>query len=255
MEDTFDSTAVKARVLDRVGREARWYRYRLPILIGNLGGLALFALYLTFVTVAQGWQHAIELFRQDAWLVIPIMIGFGVEVGLYTHLRGVIRRGLRQSKMMMGAGGATSTAAMVACCAHHVADVLPLLGLSAVASFLAAYKIPFMLIGLAMNVIGIIVIVRAIRKEQRYLDRLKSDVMRDVVRPDCGGVQQPARLYAGSDGGCFFSSGFVSCRRSHPDQRRSHGDNRSHTVEPYRQIGRHTRLQSRPEHALGRSEL
>jgi len=174
MEEAFNSAAVKARVLDRVGREARWYKYRLPVLIGSLGALALFALYLTIVTVAQGWQHAVELFQQDAWLVIPIMIGFGVEVGLYTHLRGVMRRGSRQSKMMMGAGGGTSTAAMVACCAHHVADVLPLLGLSAAASFLAAYKIPFMLIGLTMNLIGIVVIMRAIRKEQRYLDHLKT---------------------------------------------------------------------------------
>ncbi len=174
MEDTFDSAAVKARVLERVGREARWYRYQLPILIGTLGGFALFALYLTIVTAAQGWQHAVELFQQDAWLVIPIMVGFGVEVGLYTYLRGMLRRGSRQSKMMMGAGGATSTAAMVACCAHHVADLLPLLGLSAAASFLAASKIPFMLIGLTMNVVGIVVILRAIRKEQRYLDHLKT---------------------------------------------------------------------------------
>ncbi len=173
MEEVFDS-AVKARVLDRVGRETRWYRYQLPILIGTLSGCALFALYLTIVTLAQGWQHAVELFQQDAWLVIPIMIGFGVEVGLYTHLRGVMRRGSRESKMMMGAGGGTSTVAMVACCAHHVADVLPLLGLSAAASFLATYKIPFMLIGLVVNLIGIVVILRAIRKEQRYLDHLKT---------------------------------------------------------------------------------
>src|SRR5512143_2823165 len=123
MEEIFDSVAVKARVLERVGREARWYRYRLPILIGILGALVLFALYLTIVTLSQGWQHAIELFGQDAWLVIPIMIGFGVQVGLYTPLRGVLRSGPRRSKMMMGAGGGSSTVAMVACCAHHVADV------------------------------------------------------------------------------------------------------------------------------------
>jgi len=174
VEDTFNSRAVKAKVLDRVGREARWYRYRLPILIGTLGALALFALYMTIVTLAQGWQHAIDLFGQDAWLVIPIMTGFGVQVGLYIYLRGMLRRGSRSSTVMMGAGGGTSTAAMVACCTHHVADLLPLLGLAAAASFLAAYKIPFMLIGLAMNVIGIVIIWRAIRKEQRYLDQLKS---------------------------------------------------------------------------------
>ena len=174
MEETFDSAAVKAKVLHRVGREARWYKYRLPILLGTLGALALFALYLAIVTWAQGREHAVELFRQDAWLVIPIMTGFGVQVGLYTYLRGVLRQSSRRSKMMMGAGGGTSTAAMVACCAHHVADVLPLLGLSAAASFLAAYKIPFMRFGLAMNLIGIVVIVRAIRQAQRHLDHLIS---------------------------------------------------------------------------------
>ena len=174
MEETFDTAGVRDRLMCHVKREARWYKYRLPILTGVIGSLTLFALYLAIVTIAQGWQHAIELFGQDAWLVIPIMIGFGVQVGLYTYLRGVLQRGSRSSKMMMGAGGGTSTAAMVACCAHHVADVLPLLGLSAAASFLAAYKIPFMLIGLAMNVTGIAVIVRTIRKEHRYLDHLKS---------------------------------------------------------------------------------
>ena len=69
MEDTFDSPAVKAKVLDRVGREARWYRYRLPILIGTLGALALFALYLTIVTLAQGcsslWTSSrVNMFRR-----------------------------------------------------------------------------------------------------------------------------------------------------------------------------------------------
>jgi len=74
----------------------------------------------------------------------------------------------------MGAGGGTSTAAMVACCLHHVADLLPLLGLSAAASFLAAYKIPFMLVGLAMNGVGIVVIVRTIRNEKRHLGMMES---------------------------------------------------------------------------------
>jgi len=72
----------------------------------------------------------------------------------------------------MGAGGGTSTVAMVACCLHHVSDLLPLLGLSAAASFLSAYKIPFMLVGLARNAVGIFVIVRTIRREQRHVQHL-----------------------------------------------------------------------------------
>jgi len=172
MNETFENAAVRNRLLAWAGREAHWHEYRKPILMGVIGALALFALYMTIVTLAQGWDHAIELFGQDAWLVIPIMTGFGAQVGLYTYLRGVLRQKSRASKAMMGAGGGTSTAAMVACCAHHVADLLPLLGLSAAASFLAAYKIPFMLFGLAMNVIGIVVIVRTIRSEQRHVKHL-----------------------------------------------------------------------------------
>ena len=169
MSDTLKTTAVKAESLKRATNEPRWLLYGLPFLAGFIGAIGLFALYLIIVTIAQGGSHAIELLSQDAWLVIPIMIGFGIQVGLYTHLRGVIPQGSRSSKMMVGMGGGTSTAAMVACCAHHLADVLPLLGLSAAASFLAVYKIPFMFMGLGMNLIGIVVILRTIRKVQRHL--------------------------------------------------------------------------------------
>lgn len=69
----------------------------------------------------------------------------------------------------MGASGGTSATAMVACCIHHVTDVLPILGLSAAASFLTRYQRPFMLIGLAMNMVGIIVmLVILYRERQNY---------------------------------------------------------------------------------------
>ena len=92
-------------MLDRVGREARWYRYRLPILIGVLGALALFALYLTIVTLAQGWQHAIELFGQDAWLVIPIMTRFWRAGGTVYLFAGDVAARLAQFEDDDGRGG------------------------------------------------------------------------------------------------------------------------------------------------------
>ena len=171
MDETFDTVAVRNRLVAWAIREARWYKYRQPILMGVVGALALFALYMTIVTLAQGWDHAIELFGQDAWLVIPIMAGFGTQVGLYTYLRGVSRQKSRASKAMMGAGGGTSTAAMVACCAHHVADVLPILGLSAAAAFLAQWKVPFLAVGLLTNLIGIAIMLRALRLVQRHAAR------------------------------------------------------------------------------------
>ena len=70
---------------------------------------------------------------------------------------------------MMGACGGTSATAMVACCIHHVTDVLPILGLSAAASFLTRYQRPFMLTGLAMNLIGIGVMLFVLYRERQKL--------------------------------------------------------------------------------------
>lgn len=143
--------------------------WRRPIFFGLLGMAGLLALYLGLVSLAEGWSHAVELLIEDVWLVGPILAGFGVQVGLYTYLKTVIHAAARGTGALAGAGGGTSTAAMVACCAHHVTDVLPLLGLSAAATFLAEYRVPFMLVGLATNLIGIGVIGFLILRQRRRL--------------------------------------------------------------------------------------
>jgi copper chaperone CopZ len=143
--------------------------WRRPVLFGLLGGAGLLILYLGLVSLAQGWKHAIELLAEDAWIVGPILAGFGVQVGLYTYLKTVIHAVGRGTGALAGAGGGTSTVSMVACCAHHVTDVLPLVGLSAAATFLAEYRIPFMLVGLGTNLIGIAVIGVLIVRERRRL--------------------------------------------------------------------------------------
>jgi hypothetical protein len=126
-------------------------------------------LYLVLVSLAQGWEHAVSLLAEDAWIVGPILAGFGLQVGLYTYLKTVIHAAARGAGALTGAGGGTSTAAMVACCAHHAVDVLPLVGLTAAATFLAEYRIPFMLVGLATNLVGIGVMVTLVLRQRQHL--------------------------------------------------------------------------------------
>ena len=137
------------------GQDQTQHPWLKPILFGFLGVAGLLVLYLGLVSLAEGWQHAVDLLIEDAWLVSPIVAGFGIQIGLYTYLRTVVRAAAQGTGALAGAGGGTSTVAMAACCAHHVTDVLPLLGLSMAAAFLAEYRIPFMLVGLATNLIGI----------------------------------------------------------------------------------------------------
>ncbi len=145
----------------------------IPIFAGVLGALFLGSVYLSIVTLAQGWNHAVELFWQDKLLVAPIIVGFGTQIGLYTFLRVGLHTTTRGAGAMAGAGGGTSTAAMVACCAHHVTDTLgvPLVGLSAATTFLANYKVPFMLLGLAMNLVGIVIALSNIKYQISNLKR------------------------------------------------------------------------------------
>ena len=141
-------------------------RIFLPLGAGLLGAVFLTGVYLGIVSLAESPKHALELFWQDKAFVIPIILGFGTQVGLYT----LLKKGLYMPVPVpaggatTAAGGGMSTMAMVACCAHHVADVLPLVGITAAATFLANWKIPFMVVGLLTNLVGIAVMIRTIVK-------------------------------------------------------------------------------------------
>ncbi len=141
-----------------------------PALFGVFGSVSLIGLYLGLVTLAQGVDHAGELLRLDWYLASPIAVGFGIQVGLFFYMRGVLRlrKGTASVTALAGTGTGTSSVAMVACCAHHLADVLPFLGLSGAALLLAEYRQPIMIAGIAVNLVGIIVMVRTVRRVQRH---------------------------------------------------------------------------------------
>lgn len=130
-------------------------RGALSIAFGLLGALALVALYLGLVSWAQGRDHALELLWSDRAYVGVIGAGFGIQVGLFAYLRMLQRAMARESIVVAGMGTATSSVSMVACCAHHLADVLPVIGLSGLAVFLVDLRTPLMLLGILTNLAGV----------------------------------------------------------------------------------------------------
>lgn len=139
-------------------------RVALSIALGVFGALALVGLYLGIVTWAQGPDHALELLWDDRVFVGLISAGFGIQIGLFTYMRLMQRALARESVAFTGAGTATSSITMVACCAHHFADVVPVVGLSGLAVFLVEFRTPLMLVGLATNALGIAVMLRELRR-------------------------------------------------------------------------------------------
>ncbi|WKZ35035.1 MAG: hypothetical protein QY332_15585 [Anaerolineales bacterium] len=147
-------------------------RIFIPLAAFLLGSVFIASFYIGILTWAQGWEYASSQFIRDRWYVIPIILGFGVQAALYSVLRFrlfIPVTSTAHAGSMIGASGGTSTTAMVACCIHHVTDVLPILGLSVAASFLTRYQRPFMLVGLVMNLIGIGVMLFVLYRERQKL--------------------------------------------------------------------------------------
>jgi hypothetical protein len=164
----------------RTGWAARPIRAR-SVAAGVAAGLGLVVAYLSIISVAQGVGHAFEQFSTDALFVGLVALGFGTQVALFVELRAVDRRH-RGAAAATAAATGTSTAAMLACCAHHLADLLPLVGLSGAAVFLGAYKTPLLLLGLGMNLVGIVVIGRQLRAARRACALTESGPVAGPVR-------------------------------------------------------------------------
>jgi len=141
---------------------------------GALASVALAALYSAVVWGASGsFAHLASQARRDWYFLVLIIAGFGTQVALLRELRR--RHRLQQAAAV--AGGASvgaSTAGMVACCAHHLADFAPFLGATGAAAFLLDYRIPMMVAGIAINAIGVAFSFRRLRRTPTPLTSVRA---------------------------------------------------------------------------------
>lgn len=131
-----------------------------PNLYGFAASITLLMLYTVTMTLLSGWGAAVEQFQALWFLMLPLSIGFGIQVSLYMKLKTAIKQ---KTKQTLAASGITSGASMLACCAHHLTDVLPFLGFSAVSIFLSKYQIPILLVSIGINIYGIMLMKKHLR--------------------------------------------------------------------------------------------
>jgi hypothetical protein len=135
-----------------------------PLTAGVVAVLGLLIFYLGVITLAQGWEHATAQLVDDRNFIAAIVLGFGAQVGLYTYLRGL------HTQTTVGgvaASTGTSAAAMLACCAHHLADVLPIVGVAGAAVFLNAYKTPLLWLSIVLNLSGVVYLLWKIQQHRQ----------------------------------------------------------------------------------------
>ncbi len=130
---------------------------------GILGMLALLSAYLLILTAVSGWDFTLDQFYSFGYYIVGLAAGFGIQIGLYTYLRGDVHQGDGSGKVL-AVSGTTSTAAMISCCAHYLTNILPVLGAAGIITLVAQYQTELFWFGLASNAAGIFYIGNKVAK-------------------------------------------------------------------------------------------
>lgn len=130
-------------------------------------GVIAVAGMVTFYVVVVWWAsgsraHLADQLASDWYLIGIVAAGFGLQVALVSELRHRHRLHATAAAAS-GAGTGASVTGMIACCAHHIADLLPILGFSGAATFLYDYRLAFVGVGVGINGLGIAIAARRLR--------------------------------------------------------------------------------------------
>ncbi len=134
------------------------------IIIGFSASVLLSGVYIGIITLAEGLDHAVNQTIELWYWVVGLVGGFGIQAGLFSFIRQGLRERRASATASVATSGGVSAGSMAACCAHHLTDVLPLLGLSGLAAFLASYQLLFIIIGVLSNLVGITIMLETIQR-------------------------------------------------------------------------------------------
>lgn len=129
------------------------------VFYGVSAGFGLLAFYVLVLTLFQGFDFAMSELRGLWYWLVPLALGFGLQIGLYSSLLHTARLNVE-----IAASGGVSGGSMIACCSHFALNMLPLLGFAGLATFLMTYQTWFFSIGLVSNIVGIVILVRHKKK-------------------------------------------------------------------------------------------
>jgi hypothetical protein len=115
-----------------------------------------------------------QLALYGPWMII-LLTGFTFQMFLFFYQQ---RYGKffstacdHTGKQMVASSGTTGVA-MLACCAHHVVDIMPFVGLGAVGVFFGRFQFQFIELGIVSNVLGSLFMLSGIQKHRLYPDSL-----------------------------------------------------------------------------------
>lgn len=127
--------------------------------------LILLGVYIVIVFLVSGWSFMLQQLSLYWYYTLPLAVGFGIQIGLYTYLKNAIKQ--KASPHILAVSGTTSTAAMISCCAHYLVNLLPILGTVGIITVISQYQVQFFWVGLVFNFAGILYMLSRVIKYTR----------------------------------------------------------------------------------------
>lgn len=146
--------------------------FKNPFLFGATIGVLVVIFNISIASLAEGsLKSGYSAFLSNGIFVYLIPLAVGVQMGLFRHHRNMTaEKKLCGSEKVGITGSVTSSLTMLACCLHHVSELLPTVGfILATSSFLIQYRDTIIIIGLLANTAGSAYIARAILKDRAVL--------------------------------------------------------------------------------------
>jgi len=108
-----------------------------PLFWGILGAVGISIIFYLVQALGMLDLKAPLEFTRDKWyFVFPLILGFGIQMGLFRAIHLKTKQGIATP----AASGGVTTTAMIACCMHNLVTLFPFLGLSGLAVFFGVYQ-------------------------------------------------------------------------------------------------------------------
>ncbi len=159
-----------------------------PLRAGIISSSILLIFYLGITTLAGSVNHTTWQIREYWYLLIPLIGGFGVQMSLFTILRQEAK-----TQRSVAVSGGISAGSMIACCTHHVTDIVPFLGFTALTLSLTRYIPLFFLLGILSNFIGTIIMLENFQRAGIY----RSGMLSWILKYDMRSLKYSALIISG----------------------------------------------------------
>ncbi|MBI4498459.1 MAG: hypothetical protein HY689_11235 [Chloroflexi bacterium] len=146
---------IAGRVASPATKDIAAVFYGRPAVWGLAGAVALAAFSLGTMTLLHNVAHTLEDIRNDFFFFLPLLVGFGVLVGLWAATR-------RKDTLMWGssllavAGTGAGILALMNCCVGTLAALWQAPALTSLTIALVTYKVPIVWAGIAAMVLGLL---------------------------------------------------------------------------------------------------